>query len=650
MSLTKYRDATCQTADSSSMLPHRTAKLLRSALLLSFFMAILCGSARAQAVGYTIDLTGKVYVYPVATSGPVYGSQVAPGTQDILLTTLDLGKNPFGGGIAVGPSPDRVYVSIDTAQPAKTLVLLDVSDISNGNVTIQPLNDAANKLKLSNPGALAISTVAQGANAGKTFAYISTNNGITIVDLNSVQFFGNVTGSSGKVAATADGSQVFIAGAGLWEFDSTSVTDGTVATQIPVTATISGTQESVLAPSDVSTFQYVDHKHRQHTLVGVSDSSVHSDGNFYVFILDRVDATTLSTTAVRIPPSTGFNGATLHPVPVGIALFSVGGIIQAAVRDNGTWATWGILNLDSSPTAAIGPIWVEDPTSFAVTPDGKLIYVTSSGNPGRIQRVQNSSLGPICSDPDAFLCGTLSFDLPTPDQVQTAIGGLAPDSPPVEWFIPAAKNGFDLPATSLPAGSVLSVAGEAIVGSGKPIDLTLSFDRQGGGTSRCAILGQKHAEATCQNTNRGTNGIAGTTTFTSGGVYTITLEADSTDGGGSRTQTVLQKVITVGGNCTLSEDNVSPTDDVVVEQTVNASLACTAPKGDSIDASISWGDGATSASTNGPLTADDATPITLNFSHVYALSREFAIRIATVTDNGAAATATGGSVKVKVRP
>src|SRR5215471_15520564 len=68
-----------------------SGRLLAIALLL----AAVCAPARAQYVGYVANSTdGTVSVFAVVTSGPTFGNMAAPGNEDNLIATINVGRNP----------------------------------------------------------------------------------------------------------------------------------------------------------------------------------------------------------------------------------------------------------------------------------------------------------------------------------------------------------------------------------------------------------------------------------------------------------------------------------------------------------------------------------------------------------------------------
>jgi large repetitive protein len=634
-------------------------------LAIALLFAAASGPATAQYVGYAANSTnGTVSVFAVATSGPIFGNRVAPGNSDILISTVSVGKGPLR--IAVTPSPNlnRAYVTNDVDE---SLWVIDVTNISQeaslpGSVTAQNVN-SNNSLQLNEPGGIAIVSVTTGTNSGHVFAFVANqgNNTVSIIDTSNNTLFGTVTlGAAGtsttvpEVTATPDGAQVFVSdnsaancsplAAGVcpavWMIDATSVANGGTAASIPVSGLFGETTISLVQPRGISTTQYRDANMQVHTLVLVADSGAHPDGSGYVFVVDRLNGSTVSTQPVQIPnPSS--TAVASQPVEVALMNFNALGTpasVGAAVIDlagNGftTFQIQPTLNAQPGPIALSGT-----PTSVAVANPGasrQFIYVTeASGSTSvEIATFDNTTVDfPACSGTcfNATSLGTGTGAITG----GIGIGGLAfssldANSPPVAWFIPTISGGFGPPAPILPANSGLSVLGASMVGAGQAVNTSLSF----GNSTNCTLFGTSTTGPVCTNSASGTNSIGGDTTFPASGVFTVSITNTSTNGSGAPTSTTIQQQVNVGTNCTLG---VAPTA-VIVGQQVQATLTCTAPVGDQLVGSVTWGDGSSSTSPNA-VAATGLTPVTLSFSNKYkspSVGKPYPLT-ASISDNGSA--------------
>ena len=588
---------------------------LGRALALVLLVAARCGSARAQYVGYAANSAdGTVSVFAVVTSGPIFGNQVAPGNQDHLIATVPVGKTPLR--IAVTPSPNfnRAYV---TNQGDNSLWIVDVTNISQGNVTAQVVPNANNQLQLSQPSGIAIVNVTQGTNTGRVFAFVANqgSNSVSVVDTQTNTLFGSVSlGLAGtsttlpEVAATPDGTRVFLTnnssgncGAqpigfppaicpGVWMIDTT--VNPMSATLIPVSGLNGNVTVNLVQPQGISAAKYTDSQSQTHNVVLVADSGAHSDGNGYIFVIDDLGATT-TITPIAMPNVVG--GATPSPTGVAVAVdignCPPGDCVPAAVIDQSHATLWEIQDvvqggltinestLNGTPTS----LAVANVTSGVTTFNLHFVYIAESSGPTPIQQ-------------NAFSAGQ-QFGVGNATSVNVGNGptGLAfslldPNSPPVMWFIPSVSGGFGPPPPVVTANSGLSVTGESMVGAGQAINTTLSF----GGNNLCTLFGTSTTGSTCIDSNSGTNAIGGNTTFPVGGVFTVSITSSSTNSNQQPTQTTIQQQVSVGANCT---SLVVTPNGIIVGQSVNATLTCTGPAGHTLNGTFDWGDGSTSQFT-----------------------------------------------------
>jgi YVTN family beta-propeller protein len=629
--------------NSISLFRGRWGKLGR-ALALAVLTAAACSSAEAQYVGYAANSAdGTVSVFAVVTSGPTFGNQAAPGNSDILISTVSVGKTPVRIAVTPSPNSDRAYV---TNQGDNSLWVIDVTKISQeaifpGSVTAQNVNPS-NSLQLSQPGGIAIVS-ATGANKGHVLAFVANqgNNTVSIIDISNNTLFGTVTlGAAGastttpEVAATPDGTAVFVTNnstgncppstapatspcPGLWMIDATTVVSGGAATPIPVSGlNVNHITISLAQPQGISTTQYTDSLGQKHTLVLVADSGSHSDSEGYVFVVDRLSGKTIFT----LPQVLGVGA-----IPTGVVAMNFGGLgipasVGAAAIESSNANGEGIVvaftiqlpltccNINFLPSVLGGL-----PTSVGVAnPTGatQFIYVTESSGPTPVE------LGTF--DNTTFCFGS-TFPCSTGNATAVKVGNgptgltfsnLDPNSPPVAWFIPTVSGGFGPPPAVVAANSGLSITGESMVGAGQAVSTTLSF----GGTNSCTLFGTDTTGPACANSNAGTNAIGGNTTFPASGVFTVSITNSSTDSSGNPTSTRIQQQVSVGANCTLS---VSPTN-ILVGLTVNASLSCTAPVGDTLAGTINWGDGSSTQSETITKTVLVGSQVSLGFTpHQY---------------------------------
>jgi YVTN family beta-propeller protein len=587
-------------------------------------LAVASVSARAQYVGYVANATdGTVTVFAVVTSGPTFASQVAPGNSDIPIATVTVGKNPFAVAVTPSPSLNHAYV---TGQGDNSLWVIDVSNISQevttpGSVTAQNVN-AANALKLSTPGGIAIVSITQGANAGKVFAFVANqgNNTVSVVDTSNNTLFGTVTlGAAGasatapEITATPDG-QVFITNsAGVWAIDATSVAaTGGTATSVPVNALFAtGAPISIKQPQGISSTQYTDGNQQVHTLVLVADS-----GQPFVFVLDKLGSTT-STQAAQVGSigttgvvalnfaglgtpasvsaavietvSTGVNGVELVAIPLPLACCIVA---QDALTVTGSPTSLAVVN----PGAATQFIYLTESTGAAPVEFASFDNtLTSNCNPTTVGTGCNKTAVTVGNGPTGIAFSTLDAN-----------------SPPVAWIIPTVSGGFGPLAPVLPSNSPGQLLAESMVGNGHAISTTLSFGGTAATPNPCTLFGTSTTGPMCNNGASGTNAIGGNTVFPPSGVFTVSITNASTASNGNPTTSSIQQQVSVGANCAVS---VAPAS-IIVGEAVQATLTCTAPINDLLAGTVQWGDGATSASPNPvPVTSN---PLTLNFSHTYA--------------------------------
>ena len=164
----------------------------------------------------------------------------------------------------------------------------------------------------------------------------------------------------------------------------------------------------------------------------------------------------------------------------------------------------------------------------------------------------------------------------------------------------------------------------------------------------------------------GSTASSGTATVSSGGTATISLThqyskassptypvsatiKDSTNGlSGTVSGSPVAVTVSTGTtppppSCTLSASPTSAT----TGQSVNATLSCTAPAGDSVSGTLTWGDGSTVASMSG--TANSSGAAQLQFTHAYTNSGTDSLS-GTVTDttSGLAGTVTPASLAVTI--
>jgi hypothetical protein len=246
MSMAKFLGMNTKRVDLFERARRLPVASLGRGLTILALIAAACGSARAQYVGFTANSTDNtVSVFAVVTSSPQFGNENLPGNQDHLIKTVPVGINPVR--IAVGPNLNQAYV---TNNGDSSLWIVDVTNISQGRVTSQNVNPAANPLQLFQPGGIGVADVTTGNNAGHVFAFVAnqTGNTVSIVDTGNNTLFGTVVlGSTGnsttlpEVAASKDGSQVYVANnstancssasstacPGVFMIDATSVARGT---------------------------------------------------------------------------------------------------------------------------------------------------------------------------------------------------------------------------------------------------------------------------------------------------------------------------------------------------------------------------------------------------------------------------------------
>ena len=164
----------------------------------------------------------------------------------------------------------------------------------------------------------------------------------------------------------------------------------------------------------------------------------------------------------------------------------------------------------------------------------------------------------------------------------------------------------------------------------------------------------------------GSTASSGTATVSSGGTATISVThqysaassptysvsatiKDSTNGlSGTVSGSPVAVTVSAGTtppppSCTLSASPTSAT----TGQSVNATLSCTAPAGDSVSGTLTWGDGSTVASMSG--TANSSGAAQLQFTHAYTNSGTDSLS-GTVTDttSGLAGTVTPASLAVTI--
>src|ERR1700687_1979555 len=239
---------------------------LGRALTILVLIAVACGSAKAQYIGFSANsASGTVSAFAVATStsGTVFGGNSSPFNQDHIFATLIVCANPVR--IAATPPSQNFNGAYVTCQD-NSLWALGVTS-SQGTLGGTNVNPAANPLGLSQPGGIAIVHVPTGANAGKVFAFIA-NQGkdtVSVVDTSNNLLWGTVTlGSTAsgtsttipEVAATSDGTQVFVTNnstancspasstpcPGVFMIDATSVAGGTSSvTSISVSGGVGNT-------------------------------------------------------------------------------------------------------------------------------------------------------------------------------------------------------------------------------------------------------------------------------------------------------------------------------------------------------------------------------------------------------------------------
>jgi YVTN family beta-propeller protein len=686
MSMAKFYGMTAKHVDIFARVRRRIAGNLGRTLALMLLIAVTCGSARAQYVGFAANSTDNaVSVFAAVTSSPTFGNESAPGNQDHLIATVPVGKTPVR--IAVTPSPNlnRAYV---TNQGDNSLWVIDVTNISKesvtpGSVTKQNVN-ASNALQLNQPGGIAILSVPSGANNGKVLAFVANqaSNTVSIIDTASNTLFGIVTlGSAGtsttlpEVAGTPNGTQVFVtnnstancvsasttACPGVWMIDATAVTSGE-ATPIQLTGlNVNQISTSVAKPQGISAVQYVDTQSRLHTLVVVADSGPHSDGNGYIFALDTVSGAT-TITPIIIPNVVGPPALTPAPTNVAVGVekgaTSPGDVTPATVIDQAQSEIWEIQDIShggmtinefplaSLPTSLALANPVTHPLAAATFNELFVAYITESSSTTPVEvELYNSGIQSATGNPTSLIPGRGPTGL--------AFSGLDPSSPAVVWFIPPVSGGFPPPSAPLalgPNGASLAVSGESMVGNvSQPIQTILGF---GNGNS-CAIFspslgssGTPTSEDCTANATNGGNGIGGTGTFPASGVYTVAL-GTTTSGGGAT------EIVSVGANCTVSSANVTPTINVAVGQTVTANISCTAPGNDQLAGNVQWGDGTVTVSSQ-PVPANGSTPVILTFTHQYtapSTSAGYLVAV-TVTDNSEtrAASVMGGPISVTVLP
>jgi YVTN family beta-propeller protein len=643
---------------------------LRHTFTILLLVASVCGSAKAQYLGFAANSAdGTVSVFAVATSGPSSAPNTTlSGNQDHLVATISVGKNP--SRIAVTPSPNfnRAYV---TNTGDNSLWVIDVTNVSQegvstGSITKQNVNPTNDQLQLFQPGGIAVAALTQGANSGKVLAFVANQgtNTVSVIDTSNNTLFETVllgpAGSSTtlpEVAATPDGTKLFVTNnssgncavqpiglppaicPGVWTIDTT--VNPMSATLIPESGLNGNLTVSLVQPQGISATQYTDSLNQMHTLVLVADSGSHSDGHGYVFVVDRVNGSTVSAQPVQISnPS----NSTAQSTPIGVAVMNFNGLatpasVGAAVIDS---AGNGLTAFDIQPTLNAQPgafALSGTPTSIGVpNPAGlrQFIYVTESAGPTPVQLAtfDNTTF-------DVPNCSGSCFNA-TSVQVGNGPEGLAfnnldRDSPPVVWFIPAVSGGIDIPAV-VPHGSTQSALGAGIVGNGQSIQTTLNF-----GDTNCTLFRDGAPVPTSPPNctapaNSGTNAIGGGTIFPASGVFAVQVTETSIDSHNNPTQGIARVVVAVGANCAWS-----PPSSVMVNVPVSATLSCTAPGKDTVTGTINWGDGTTETKS---VTALGSTTVSLGFtSHTYSAANASGYQVTvSLQDIPPGAAALAGSV------
>jgi YVTN family beta-propeller protein len=626
-------------------------------LTLVLIVVATCSQTSAQSIGFAANATdGTVSVFAVVTSGPTFGSMVAPGNEDNLIATIIVGKNPTRVAVTPFPNSNLAYV---TNAGDNSLWVIDVTKISQeamtaGSITAQNVNTASDGLQLSQPGGIVIVAVPSGTNKGKVLAFVANQgtNSVSVIDTSNNSLLAilglGVQGSSTtvpEVAATPDGTQIFVTNnsttncgvisttvcPALWMIDATSVAGSSVPTRIPVSGTFDlgtppvPTTLNLMQARGVSATQYADANKQTHTLLLVADS-----GQGFAFLVDRLGTTT-TTQPVQVGSNATFGGALMNFAGLGTPASVSAAVIEAqsATGPNGIELFPVTLPLSCCTTAADALVVGASVDSLAVVNPGattQFIYMTSA-----------IALVPEFASFDSALASTCNPTLIGSGCNKTSVSvghgatGIAfstldANSPPVSWFIPSVSGGFGPPPAVVPANSGISLLGESMVGAGQAISTTLSF----GGNNSCTLFGTSTAGPTCTDSSSGANAIGGDTTFPASGVFTVSITNGSKDGSGNPTSTTVQQSVSVGANCTVG---VSPTT-ALVGQTVQAMVSCTAPVNDQLAGFTQWGDGVTT-NLGTPVSANGSTPVSVTFSHKYAAASPSGGYPATVsmTDN-----------------
>lgn len=675
---------------------------MASLILLCLLAAVGEPAAYAQYVGYSLGAaqngTAAVPIFGVVTNDSAIGNA------DSILTTVSLGTNSAQGiAVTPDPHPTKIYV---TGVDDNSLWVLDVTGLANGKVPTPPNVNQGNVLNLDNPLGIAIAVPSVGPYTGETIAFIANSgtNTITTIDTATNTVVGtpiqlpqpSVGPNARRPISLSVDSQTAatVLSVSTWDGDySNTLFYGALAVQLENNTIIDNGEvsEPYSAPdaNPLATAQTTDGSNEVHMFrfYGATGTNVSTDELFTA-------ACNGSGYNQNQPCIAVFDSAAVNPFPGPIswtystactaqfpcwvnalAAFESGQnvvtVYALVIGDTAGAALYQItincsLSCETSPVIS-SPLVMPAGTysRISLTPDDLLLYISSASFPP-------PSTGVVIIDDATSFCIAGSSGCGNASSITQGFGPLQianidAGSAPIEFLL-----GGPLPPV-VPANQDLSLLALAMANPANSVDVSLQFSSTAG-TIDCDQGSGPQPQCTATGNNAGENFVGGFSCYppsvcsgaglfrpqhissgrmTSnqimppqnggglppGGVVTITLGGT----GNNNTQSSTQQSVNAGASCSLA---VSPTS-AIAGQTVTSTLTCTAPSGENLSGTITWGDGASSNPTG--TTVNNAA--VLKATHSYANAGGYTVTgsVQDLTESNAGSV-TPGSVSVTVAP